>query len=91
MEQLGSHRTVCENTSFVKFGEEYRILYRKTDIQFDHISLSSFRMKNISDKSLQRKSKHAFYVQYLFLSENCAVYEVIWRNIEKPNRSQMAI
>jgi len=34
------------------------------------------RMRNVSDKSLWRKSKHTIYVQKLF-PENRAVYEIM--------------
>jgi len=47
-------------------------------------------MKNVSDKNLQRKSRHTFYVQQL-LSENRAVYEIMWINIVQPDRPQMTI
>ena len=41
-------------------------------------------MRYISEK-LERKSKLAFYEQKL-LSENRAVYEIIWKNIVQPDR-----
>jgi len=34
--------------------------------------------------------KHIFYVQEHF-SENHAVYEIMWRNMEEPDRPQMTI
>jgi len=36
------------------------------------------RMRNVSEKSFKRKSKHMFCVQEYF-SENRAVYEIMWK------------
>jgi hypothetical protein len=44
------------------------------------------RMRNGSNK--QRKSKHAFYVQYTF-SENSAVYEIMWKNMVQPDGTNL--
>jgi hypothetical protein len=41
-------------------------------------------MTNVSDK-MQRKSQHTFYVQPPF-SRSRAVYEIMWRNMVKPDR-----
>ena len=42
------------------------------------------RKRSVSDKKkLQRKSKHSY--------ENRAVYEIMWKNIVEPDRSQMTI
>ena len=41
---------------------------------------------------MKRKSKHAFYVQYVFLFfENRAVYEKMWENTVESGRPQMTI
>jgi len=51
-------------------------------------------MRNVSDKCRrENKSKHTFYVQYLFLffPENRAVYEIMWKNIAESGRPQMTI
>jgi len=37
---------------------------------------------------LSRKSKQTFHIQERF-SENRAVYEITWKNIVQPERSQM--
>jgi hypothetical protein len=39
---------------------------------------------------LERKSKHAFYVQYLF-PENPAVYAITSKNVVEPERPEMTI
>ena len=56
---------------------------------FDHISLNSYRMRNIADKHC-RETQDTFYVQKYF-PENRTVYEIIWRNMTEPERPQMAI
>ena len=37
------------------------------------------KMRNISDKRCRETQKNTFYVQQ-FLSENRAVYEILWQN-----------
>jgi hypothetical protein len=46
------------------------------------------RMRNVLEKKVQRKSKHTFYIQYLF-SKNRAVYEIISKNMVEPEGPQM--
>jgi len=46
-------------------------------------------MRTASDKVIE-EIKSLFYVQ-LFLSEICAVYEIMWKNIVLPSRLQMTI
>ena len=56
------------------------------------ISLSVLlRMRNVSDKSCKRKSKHIFLRQITFLFENPAFYDIMWQNIVHPDRPQMTI
>ena len=43
------------------------------------------RMRNVSDKSFIENQTHVLY------SENCALYEIIWKNIVEPDGSQMTI
>jgi hypothetical protein len=47
---------------------------------FDHISLNS-PVKKCFGQTLQRKSQHAFCVQYFFF--NLAVYEVMRYTVER--------
>jgi hypothetical protein len=47
------------------------------------------RMRNISDKTY-RENQNTFYVQQCF-SKNGAVYEIMWKNMEQPDRPQMTI
>jgi len=60
----------------------------KTNVNFDHISLSSSYNKKYFRQKLQRKSEHTFYVQYI-IPENHAVYEIMWKNMVQPDRPQM--
>jgi len=43
------------------------------------------RMRNISDKRFIENHTHILY------SANCALYEIMWKNIVKPDRPQMTI
>jgi hypothetical protein len=38
-----------------------------------------------------KKSKHVFYVQYIFFFENQAVYEIMWKNTVQPDRPEITI
>jgi len=62
-----------------------------TDIHFYDISLSSSYNDICFREMLYRKSKHTFRVQERFFKENRAVCEIMWKNIVKLARSQMAI
>jgi hypothetical protein len=46
-------------------------------------------MRNVSDKILEKPKTH-FMFNNLFI-EYRAVYEIMWKNIEEPDRLQMAI
>jgi hypothetical protein len=48
------------------------------------------RMSIVSEKKLQRKSKHTYYVQQRF-SENNAVYEIMWKNVVALDKPQFTI
>jgi hypothetical protein len=48
------------------------------------------RMRNVLEKMLYWKSKHTFYTQYI-LSENRAVYEIMWKHIVETDRPQTTI
>jgi len=43
-------------------------------------------MKSVEDKRF-RENLNTFYVQYIFPPTNRAVYEIMWENIAKPDRS----
>jgi hypothetical protein len=42
------------------------------------------------DENFKEKSKHTFYAQKCFY-ENRAIYEIIWKIMVDPDRTQMAI
>ena len=44
-------------------------------------------MRHVSGK-VAEKIKHTFNIQKL-LSENCAVYKIMWKNMVEPGRPQM--
>jgi hypothetical protein len=49
------------------------------------------RMRNVSDR-MQKKSKHAVYVQKIsFFLENRAVCEIRWKNMIEPDTPQMTV
>jgi len=49
------------------------------------------RMKNISDKVVEKLETHiSFSVNYFFF-ENRSVFEIMWKNIVERGRSKMAI
>jgi hypothetical protein len=43
-------------------------------------------MGNVSEKKSYRKSKHILCSN--FFSENCAVYETMWRNVVEPEATE---
>jgi hypothetical protein len=107
MEQLAAHwtdfheilyliifRNYQENSNFIIIWQELRVLYTKTSLHFWSylVSLSRIilhRMRNISDKIVEKIGKHILLFNNFFL--NRAVYEVVWKSIVEPDRSQMTI
>ena len=59
---------ICwENSSFVKTGQEWRVLYIKTSIHFLIISRSFLlRMRNVSDKSCRENQNTHFVISNFF-------------------------
>jgi hypothetical protein len=57
---------------------------------FDYISLSSSQNEKCFRKKVQRKSKHTYYVNYLFI-ENHAVCGIAWKMSVEPHRTQIII
>jgi len=49
---------------------------------------NSSQNENCVRQKLQRKQKHAFYVQYFFSPENRAVYEM-FKHMVEPDRPQI--
>ena len=73
--------TYRENSCFIKIWQEKRVLYTKIYL---------LRMLNVSDNSCRgNQNTHVWSVT--FISENRAVYEIIWKNIVQPDRLQMTI
>jgi hypothetical protein len=64
----------------------------KTDIYFLGLSRSVLlRMRNLSDKSYREDQNTHFMLRNIFSPENLAVYEIMLKNMERPNRSQMTM
>jgi len=52
----------------------------------------SCRMRNVSNKRCtENQSTHFIFNNFFFFSKNLAVYEIMWKNIVKPDRPQMTI
>ena len=50
------------------------------------------RMRNISDKFVEKTKTHILWsITFFFIFENLAVYEIMWKDILKPDRPQMTI
>jgi len=49
-----------------------------------------FRVRNVSDQ-LSREIQNINFILSNFLPENCAVHEIMWRNVVQPDRPQMTI
>jgi hypothetical protein len=47
-------------------------------------------MRNVSDRSC-RVNQNTFYVKYFPPPPNCAVYEIMWKNMVEPDRPKMTI
>jgi len=47
-------------------------------------------MKNVSDKSC-KENQNTHVVLSNFFYENCAVYEIMWKNVVEPDMPQIAI
>ena len=48
-------------------------------------------MRKVSDKTCRENQNTHFGFSNFFLPENSAVYEITWRNIVEPKRSQMTV
>jgi len=50
-------------------------------------------MSNVSHKRcrVNQNTHFMFNNFFLFFSENCAVYETVWKNMVEPDRPQMTI
>jgi len=82
-------KSVEKISSFVKIWLEWPVLCKKISVHFfNHIRLVIFRMRNILDTSCKEKQNTHFMY---FFSENCDVYEVMWKDIVEPDRPEMTI
>jgi len=71
----------------LKSGQEYRVLYMKTNIHFClHLFQFYLEWEMVQTKVVE-KIKTQFHVQYLF-SENREIYEIMRKNMVQPDRPQ---
>ena len=49
------------------------------------------RMRKVSDKNCRENHNSHFMLNNVFFLENRAVYEIMWKNIVRPDRPLMAI
>jgi hypothetical protein len=56
----------------------------------DRISINYSQNEKCFRKKVVQKIKTRFHIQYSY-PENCAVFELMWRNIVEPDRTQMTI
>jgi hypothetical protein len=65
---------VASGTSNPQLGEDTFILIRTV---------------NVSDKSCRENQDTQFMFNNFFFFENCAVYEIMWKNVVEPDRPQV--
>ena len=58
---------------------------------FDHNSLSNSENEKCFKQTLYRKSKKHFMFNKIFLFENRAVYEVMWKRMVQPDKLQLTM
>ena len=63
----------------------------KTNINFYRISLNSSQNEKCFRQTLQRKSKHTFHVQYIYIFLNRALCEILQKNIVEPSKPHITI
>jgi len=105
MEQFGSHWKNCHEilyfNIFRKSVEKIKISSKSDQNNghftqrpiriFRHISLSSSKIKNASDKSCRENQNTHFMFNIFFFFEIRSVYVIKWENIVEPDRSKMTI
>jgi len=57
---------------------------------YDNISLNFQRIKNVSEKVVQKIKTHIL-CSVISFTENDAVQEIMWKNVVQPDRSQIEI
>ena len=76
---------ICrENSSFIKFDKCTGILHEHFCTFMTTSRWILHRMRNVSDKSC-REIQNTHFMFNNFFSENCAVYEIMWKNILQPD------
>ena len=73
-----------ENSSYIKIGKNIRYSTRRPVYICDHIALICSYNQKFFRKTLYRKSKHTFYVQWIPPRKSCR----LWDNVEKYYRAE---
>jgi hypothetical protein len=82
---------------FLNLSRNYKFHYNRTDYRLLHVKINNIciisrsvplRMRNVSDKSCRENQKKHFVFSKTFLKKNRAIYEIIWKNIQRDHRWQ---
>ena len=65
--------------------DEDQCTFRITSHSFIH------KTENISVEFVPKKKAAHKFCSIIFFSENCAVYEIMWKNTVEPDRPQVTI
>jgi hypothetical protein len=78
---IGVFSKICREKNFIKICVEQWALYITANISFLVISLTGLlRMINVLNRSCRGNKSTHFTFNNLFF-ENCAVYEIMWKNV----------
>jgi hypothetical protein len=83
---------ICrENSSFIKIGQEQRVLYMKTDMYFwSHVTQFFLEWEMFHTKVAEKVKQHVLCSITFFFPGNRVVYEGVWRNTAHPGKPKMA-
>ena len=80
---------ICrKNSSFIKIGQEERVIYMKTNVQLWWY-LAQFLKREIFRTTVVERIKTHFAFNFFF--ENFTIYEKMWKNVVEADRPQMTI
>ena len=81
-----------ENLSSFKTGQKWRVLYMKTTRHFWSYLAQFFWEWEMFHTNVAEKIKtHILCSVTLFFFENCAIYEIMWKNFAERGRPQMRV
>ena len=82
---------MLRNSSFIKIGQEKRVLYLKTDIHFWSYLAQVFLEWKIFQIKIVEEIKTDNLCEITFFFENRGIYETMWENMIEPGRPQEKI